>query len=104
VRSVAFDEGRASHPDLVINATPLGGSGELLPLPPLGPGQLVVDLLYQPSMTATQVRARESGAAAFGGLGLLLHQAALSFELWTGTPAPLDVMSAAALAELAERT
>jgi shikimate 5-dehydrogenase len=32
-----------------------------------------------------------------------LHQAALSFELWTGQVAPLDVMSAAALAALAER-
>ena len=49
------------------------------------------------------MRAREAGAAAFGGLGLLLHQAALSFELWTGAPPPLDVMSAAALGELAER-
>jgi shikimate 5-dehydrogenase len=35
-------------------------------------------------------------------MGLLLHQAALSFELWTGTPAPLDVMSAAAVVALAE--
>jgi shikimate dehydrogenase len=43
-----------------------------------------------------------AGGAAFGGLGLLLHQAALSFELWTGQPAPLGVMSAAALAELTE--
>jgi shikimate 5-dehydrogenase len=40
---------------------------------------------------------------AFGGIGLLLHQAALSFELWTGRQPPLDVMSAAALAALAER-
>ena len=42
-------------------------------------------------------RARDAGADAFGGLGMLLHQAALSFELWTGGPAPLDVMSAAAV-------
>jgi len=44
----------------------------------------------------------EAGAETFGGLGLLLHQAALSFELWTGTPAPLDVMSAAAVLAVAE--
>jgi shikimate 5-dehydrogenase len=35
-------------------------------------------------------------------LGLLLHQAAISFELWTGQTPPLHVMSAAALGELAE--
>jgi shikimate dehydrogenase len=109
VRILPFDGCGEEHPDLVVNATPvggspIGGSGEALPLPPFGPGQVVVDLLYQPSVTAMQVRARASGALAFGGLGLLLHQAALSFELWTGTPAPLDVMSAAALAELADRS
>ena len=104
VRILPFDGCGEEHPDLVVNATPIGGSGEVLPLPPLGPGQIVVDLLYQPSVTPMQVRARASGALAFGGLGLLLHQAALSFELWTGTPAPLDVMSAAALAELADRS
>ena len=69
----------------------------------MGPGRLVVDLLYHPTVTPLITEARAAGAAAFGGLGLLLHQAALSFELWTGTPAPLEVMSAAALAALADR-
>jgi shikimate dehydrogenase len=62
----------------------------------------VVDLLYRPPVTPLLSAARAAGAAAFGGLGLLLHQAALAFELWTAQPAPLDVMSAAALAEVAE--
>jgi shikimate dehydrogenase len=88
-------------PDLVINATPLGAHGEWLPLPSLHADMLVVDLLYRPNVTPMQSAARTAGAAAFGGLGLLLHQAALSFELWTGRPPPLAVMSAAALAELA---
>ena len=47
-----------------------------------------MDLLYDPPVTTLQRRAREAGATAFGGLGHLLQQAALSFELWTGTPAP----------------
>jgi shikimate dehydrogenase len=102
VRSITVDACTDTHPDLVINATPVGASGEDLPVPPLGPGQLYVDLMYHPSVTPLQMNARRSGAAAFGGLGMLLHQAALSFELWTGVPAPLEVMSAAALAELAE--
>jgi shikimate dehydrogenase len=92
--------------DLVVNATPIGGpdvEGVLPSLPHLGPDVLVIDLLYDPPSTDLQRRAREAGATAFGGLGHLLEQAAVSFELWTGTPAPLEVMSAAALAALAER-
>jgi shikimate dehydrogenase len=99
---VPFGRATEVRADLVVNATPVGGSGERLPVPPLGPEVLVVDLLYRPSLTPLLAEARAAGAAAFGGLGLLLHQAALSFELWTGQPPPLDVMSAAALAELAE--
>jgi shikimate dehydrogenase len=90
--------------DLVVNATPLGADGEQLPLPPVDDETLVVDLLYHPAVTPMQVTAREHGAIVFGGLGLLLHQAALSFELWTGHPAPLEVMSAAAVAAIAERS
>jgi shikimate dehydrogenase len=92
--------------DLVVNATPIGGpdAEQVLPsLPHLTPDVLVIDLLYDPPSTDLQRRAREAGATAFGGLGHLLEQAALSFELWTGTPAPLEVMSAAALAALTER-
>jgi shikimate dehydrogenase len=92
--------------DLVVNATPVGGAGQESnhpSLPHLGPDVLVIDLLYDPVSTDLQHRAREAGAAAFGGLGHLLEQAALSFELWTGQPAPLEVMSAAALAALADR-
>jgi shikimate dehydrogenase len=92
--------------DLVVNATPVGSMGgdpSHPAIPPLGPGQLVVDLLYDPPITDLQRRAKEAGAVAFGGLGHLLEQAAASFELWTGAPAPLETMSAAALAALAER-
>jgi shikimate dehydrogenase len=93
-------------PDLVVNATPVGSpeaESAHPALPRLGAGVLVVDLLYDPPTTDLQRRAREAGAATFGGLGHLLQQAALSFELWTGTPAPLEVMSAAALAILSDR-
>ncbi|HET9672310.1 MAG TPA: shikimate dehydrogenase [Actinomycetota bacterium] len=91
--------------DLVVNATPVGGDAQPdhRSHPDLDPDVLVVDLLYDPPSTALQRRARAAGATVFGGIGLLVEQAALSFELWTGTPAPLEVMSAAALAGLAER-
>ena len=99
---VPFEEATTARADLVVNATPLGAQGEQLPVPPLRIDTVVVDLLYRPGVTPLQTLARSAGAAAFGGLGLLLHQAALSFELWTGQVPSLDVMSAAALAALAE--
>ncbi|HEX7246514.1 MAG TPA: shikimate dehydrogenase [Actinomycetota bacterium] len=103
VRVVSFADVADLRVDLVVNATPLGADGRgCPPLGAIGPGVLVVDLLYRPAQTPLQLQARAAGAEAFGGLGLLLHQAALSFELWTGTPAPLDVMSAAALGVLAD--
>ena len=95
-------DARQAAAELVVNATPLGREGELPPHPPFESGMVAVDLLYHPAVTPFQREAREAGAEAFGGLGLLLHQAALSFELWTGRPAPLDVMSAAAVAATAE--
>ena len=100
VAVVDFERATSADVDLVVNATPLGIHGEELPLPALHPDIVVVDLLYRPSSTPLLVTARAAGAVALGGLGLLLHQAALSFELWTGTAPPLEVMSAAALAEL----
>jgi shikimate dehydrogenase len=100
VAAVGLEDARGRGSDLLVNATPVGARGEELPTPPLDPGVVVVDLLYGPQDTPLLAAARSAGAAAFGGMGLLLHQAALSFELWTARPAPLDVMSAAALAEV----
>lgn len=100
---VPFERAAEHRVDLIVNATPLGALGESLPLPPLGPDVLVVDLLYRPATTPLLQAARAAGATAFGGLGLLLAQAALSFELWTGRVAPVEVMSAAAVAALAEQ-
>ena len=103
VRAVAFNEAAQVRADLIVNATPLGARNEPLPAPPIRDDSVVVDLLYHPAVTPLQTSARSAGAIVFGGIGLLLHQAALSFELWTGRQPPLDVMSAAALAALAER-
>lgn len=102
VRVVGFDDVTEAEVDLIVNATPLGVHGESLPLPALGPRVVAVDLLYRPSATPFRDAVREAGGAVFGGMGLLLHQAAIAFELWTGQAAPLPVMSAAALGELAE--
>jgi shikimate dehydrogenase len=102
VHAVSFDHAMDVRVDLIVNATPLGARRESLPLPPVGRDTLVVDLLYHPAVTPLQVEARAGGAVAFGGIGLLLHQAALSFEMWTGQQPPLEVMSAAALAAMSD--
>jgi shikimate dehydrogenase len=100
---IPFDSAAGWHGDLVIDATPIGSDGVgVPPEPAYAPGMVVVDLKYHPVVTPLQTNARAAGATAFGGLGLLLHQAALSFEIWSGRPAPLDVMSAAALGALGD--
>jgi len=82
---------------LIVNATPLGSAGESPPFPAeaLAGGHVVVDLVYHPETTPLVRAARERGAQAFNGLGMLVHQAALSFEAWTGVAAPIDAMKAA---------
>jgi shikimate dehydrogenase len=75
--------------DLVVNATPVRDEV----LVELGPGQTLVDLPYPE--TATAAAARAAGATVVDGLEVLVAQGAASFELWTGIPAPLDVMRAA---------
>lgn len=88
----------ASASDIVVNATPLGSDGaDPAPGTTWHPGQSVVDLVYAPPSTPLVEAARAGGADAWGGLGMLVRQAAASFQLWTGQDPPLEVMSAAAV-------
>jgi len=95
---VAGDAGTAvASADIVVNATPIGMGGEPPPFDPafLHAGQHVVDLVYHPSDTPLLAAARAAGAGTSNGLGMLVHQAALAFERWTGVAAPVDAMAAA---------
>lgn len=58
----------------------------------LRPGQLAVDLVYAPPLTPFLADAAAAGATTRNGLGMLVRQAALQFELWTGEVAPIEVM------------
>jgi len=89
---------RASAADVIVNATPVGMAGDRsLPLPEsvLGIGQVVIDLVYEPVETPLLAAARARGAQVVSGIGMLVHQAALQVERWSGQAAPIDAMRAA---------
>ena len=92
--------GAVAAADLIVNATPVGQEGEppLIPTDGIRSGAVVVDLIYHPAETLLVQAAARRGARAFGGLGMLVHQAALAFEIFTGEPAPLEAMWAGARA------
>ncbi len=97
--------------EVVINSTSVGLGAAvddpeaLLPEVQLvGPGQVFHDLTYHPLETAMMRVAAQRGAKVIGGLGMLVHQAALQFTFWTFEPAPIDVMFEAAHAELTRRS
>ena len=84
--------------DIIINATPIGMEGtqneDRVPLTLAGmhKNQIVIDLIYHPLETAFLSSAREIGTRTMNGIGMLIHQAALQYTLWTQKEAPLDVM------------
>ena len=97
---VAQDDGLACfarRAKLLVNCTPVGltgkpGGGFPLPDELPGRGQMVYDRVYNPPRTPLLTRAEKNGAVVANGLGMLLHQGALSFEAWTGRRAPLETM------------
>ena len=97
---------RLAEADLLVNATPIGTGSDETPVPSslLRPDMAVLDLVYRPSPTRLVGEARSAGATARDGAGMLLRQAAASFELWTGRTAPLAVMRQALRAELGPQT
>lgn len=91
--------------DVVVNATSVGlGTDELsVPTSALRPHHLVVDAVYHPLETAVLRAASSLGARTLDGLGMLVHQAARQFTIWTGVTAPVAEMRRAAEAALAQR-
>lgn len=92
---------------LILNSTPIGMSPNVHESPwpeavPLPPDAFVYDMIYNPAETQLVRQASEHGLRAANGLGMLVEQGALAFELWTGQPAPRVVMRAAAEGKLRE--
>ncbi len=95
-------QSQVSSCDLVVNATPVGMSPQVdaVPWPPQVPlpaGAFIYDLVYNPPETALLRLAHSAGLEAVSGLGMLVEQAALAFQQWTGSPAPRSAIRAALL-------
>ncbi len=89
----------ASSHSLIINCTSLGLSKlDVLPWHPevaLSSRHIVYDLIYNPRETDLLQFAAQHQARAISGSGMLIHQAALAFSIWTGETPPIDIMQEA---------
>ncbi len=94
--------------EVIINCTPLGMEPDWVnqtPIPKefLHKGQVVCDLVYRPRITRFLREAKQAGAKIVDGIGMLVHQGAASFELFTGVKAPVNTMRGAVIAALAAK-
>lgn len=101
----ALPDEAARRPGLIVNTTSLGmvPRVETSPWPggvPIPADATVYDLVYNPLATRFLREAKAAGARAVDGLGMLVHQGAIAFEMWTGVQPPTDVMYKACLAYL----
>ena len=99
----------ASGADLIVNCTSMGMShgpdehGSPISAAQIPATAIVNDVVYTPLLTPLLKEAAAAGATALGGLHMLVYQGVLSFRMWTGVDAPVDVMLAAATAEMTSR-
>ena len=89
---------------ILVHASPVGMAPEVdgIPINPalLERFEVVMDIVYQPLATRLLKEAQARGAATIDGLQMLIHQATVQFELFTGRDAPAEVMAQAAYAAL----
>jgi shikimate dehydrogenase len=82
--------------EIVLHCTPIGmhpnGAQSLVPPALLRKGQVVFDVVYNPRQTKLLREAEAAGCRVISGVEMFLGQALVQFELWTGRPAPSDVM------------
>lgn len=83
--------------DILVNATSVGLFPNVQEKPDVAydsirPGMVVSDVIFNDPRTLFLSEANKRGAKTVNGLGMLVNQAALNFEIWTGTKAPFQVM------------
>ncbi len=90
--------------DLLVNATSVGMEPAIdetpIPADLLKPGITIFDVVYTPYQTRLLREAAAQGCQVISGLEMLVRQAALALELWTGKETPLEVMRAAAISAM----
>jgi shikimate dehydrogenase len=99
LQAIAWEESafrfQIANVDLIVNATPLGlNRSDPSPIPSrlLAPHLMIYDTVYSERRTPFISAAIEAGARAVNGLSMLLHQGALSFEIWFEREAPIGIM------------
>ena len=98
-------EAMAAH-EIIVNGTPLGmyphgGNDTPIPKELLSQDHVVFDMVYRPMKTRLIREAEAAGCRTLLGIEMLIHQAALQFETWTGIRAPVDVMRSAVFSKWA---
>jgi shikimate dehydrogenase len=101
IHVIPLEDIRLSTFDLLVNTTPIGMTPNVdqSPLPEkmiLPSNVFIYDLVYNPRETKLVRDARARGLNATAGLGMLIEQAALGFELWTGYKMPSEIFRSAA--------
>ena len=89
-------EAELAKTKVLVNATSIGMTPGETPIPAelLQPDLFVIDLIYNPPVTQLLKDAAAARDTVLGGEPMLLQQGARAFELWTGQPAPVEVMQA----------
>jgi len=95
-QALPFEEAEAASPeaDMIVNSTSIGLNNEPSPISceHIKKGAIVYDIVYRPVVTDLIEQAKFAEARVVYGYEMLVEQGALAFEIWTGMPAPRDVM------------
>ncbi len=106
LRPIQGGEEYFRHAEVFINCSPIGMSPAVEATPVteslLKPEMVVFDAVYNPLKTTLLKQAEKRGCTIIPGVEMFLYQAAVQFELWTGSAAPLDVMRAAIVESVGE--
>ena len=97
VNVMTLDEAALWGMSLIVNCTSVGLHPHINQTPwihglPFPDGITVYDMVYRPANTALMQQSVAHDGRAIGGLGMLVRQGAIAFELWTGVVPPIDLM------------
>lgn len=98
-----LDEAERASAEVIVNCTPLGMHPEpnATPLRRIPPStRTVFDTIYNPIRTKLLRQAAEAGCRTVTGVDMFVNQAAAQYEVWTGKPAPREVMRDVVLEQL----